>query len=774
MIITCNCPVPPLRWFPMKRKKYVSHISGKNDPAEETARIAWMLKEKHAGRTDYVPEYGDLSDLNEHGIIKTLAGQETLRDIASEYLDLLESSTAVYERNGDYALGLFTSGWCRMLDAASRKLCGTSDNTEAMKSGKWLCHESCWNDAALKSMKQDKPADIACSGGIRMYAVPVKAGEEIVGAVNFGYGDPPRDDETLKKLSRMYQLPIDQLREKAEAYPSRPPFIIDLAKRRIQKSADLLGHIIESRQAEQQTAKSHKLLQYIIEHTNSAVAVHDRNLRYLYVSQQYLQQYNVEEKHIIGRHHYDVFPDLPQKWRDAHQLALKGEVIRADRDPYCREDGSTVWTRWECRPWYEPDGTIGGIIVYTEVINKQVEAEEERLNLQEQLHQAQKMEAVGRLAGGVAHDFNNMLSVIQGYAEMLKDDMKAADAQQTYVSEILNAAERSREIAQQLLAYARKQKVSPVSLDLNKYIEETMLSMMKRLIGEHITLQWQPASHLMQVHIDTSQLNQIIMNLCVNARDAVDSSHILSNDGASAPSAGGEISIETGMSSFDKAYCAARPEFQPGRYVRLTVRDNGCGIRREDREKLFEPFFTTKKSGKGTGLGLSTVYGIVRQNSGFICVESRLGEGAAFSVFLPAETGQNEQETSVSSEKKVPECRKETVLVVEDELSILKLTKTMLEQIGCTVLTAEGPEEAVRIAETAADRIDLLITDVVMSEMNGRDLYLQIARIRPEIPVLYMSGYPVAENGGKEIFIQKPFSLKELSEKIRSVLNCSE
>ncbi|MFW6140769.1 MAG: PAS domain S-box protein [Acidobacteriota bacterium] len=246
-----------------------------NKKKTDVHQIEWMLKSKKLGKENYVPEYGDLSELNKDGLILSLVGKEQLKNIASDYLDLLETSAAVYERNGDYALGLFSSGWCRLMDAASRKLCRTSNNREALKSGQWLCHESCWKGASLESIKKGKPVDVPCSGGINLYAVPVRAGGEIVGSINVGYGDPPKDEAELEKLSRKYQIPVKELKKQSEKYQARPQFIIDLAKRNLKRSAAYLGSLIESKMMEKELRQSEENLRTTLHSIGDAVMATD-------------------------------------------------------------------------------------------------------------------------------------------------------------------------------------------------------------------------------------------------------------------------------------------------------------------------------------------------------------------------------------------------------------------------------------------------------------------------------------------------------------------
>jgi PAS domain S-box-containing protein len=396
-------------------------------------------------------------------------------------------------------------------------------------------------------------------------------------------------------------------------------------------------------------------------------------------------------------------------------------------------------------------------------ITERNRAEAEREKLQSQLNQAQKLESVGRLAGGVAHDFNNMLGVILGHTEMALMQTEENHDLHADLKEIQKAAQRSADITKQLLAFARKQTISPRQLDLNDTVE-SMLNMLRRLIGEDIDLIWKPAAHIWSVKMDQSQIDQILANLCINARDAIDGV--------------GKLTIETENKSFDEQYCNEHKGFIPGDFILLAVSDNGCGMEKEIQDNLFEPFFTTKEVGKGTGLGLATVYGIVKQNNGFIDVHSEPGQGTTFKIYLPRLLADEDSDKAVP-EKKAAAGGMETILLVEDEPSILKMTRIMLERKGYAVLTSTTPGEAIEKARNHSGSIDLLMTDVVMPEMNGRDLSGKITDLYPDIRLLFMSGYTanvIAHQGVLDdgvAFMQKPFSMGDLTEKVREVLDTS-
>ncbi|MFZ3044567.1 MAG: ATP-binding protein, partial [Desulfatirhabdiaceae bacterium] len=389
-------------------------------------------------------------------------------------------------------------------------------------------------------------------------------------------------------------------------------------------------------------------------------------------------------------------------------------------------------------------------------------AEKEKLELEAQLRQAQKMEAIGRLAGGVAHDFNNMLSIILGNSEIIMDDMSQTSPFLSNLQEIHKAAERSTNLTRQLLAFARRQTIEPKILNLNQVVAD-MLKMLQRLIGEDITLAWLPASELWTVKIDPSQVDQILANLCVNARDAIRGV--------------GKVTIETGNIIVNSDYCRDHAGFIPGSFVMIAVSDNGSGMDQETLANLFEPFYTTKDIGQGSGLGLATVYGIVKQNNGFINVYTEPGDGSTFKIYLPVHAQPVVIQQKEDLQKTTPKGN-ETILVVEDETAILKMTRMMLERLGYTVLTALTPNEAIRIVEESGlNAIHLLMTDVVMPEMNGQDLSKRILGLSPNMKCLFMSGYTanvIAHHGVLDEgvqFINKPFSRQDLSIKVREALD---
>lgn len=428
--------------------------------------------------------------------------------------------------------------------------------------------------------------------------------------------------------------------------------------------------------------------------------------------------------------------------------------------PLRRKDGTTI----DAEISYTPTAWAGERLLFyvCRDITERRRSEDERAKLQAQLVHAQKMESVGRLAGGVAHDFNNMLSVILGYAELALGSVAPGEQIAQQLREIQQAATRSSDLTRQLLAFSRRQTVAPRVLDLNDAVSGA-LKMVRRLIGEDIDLEWRPGGGLWMVSMDPSQVDQILLNLAVNSRDAIIGV--------------GRISIRTENVTVT-GHGADPVGLATGEYVRLSIEDDGTGMEAQVLEHLFEPFYTTKEVGKGTGLGLATVYGIVTQNDGFIDVISAPERGATFRLYFPRVVVPQSapREFGIFTTPASLEGRGRTVLLVEDEAAILRLGKAILEQLGYTVLATEVPVEAIRLGREHPGQIDLLITDVVMPGMNGLDLAEQLRSIRPELRCMFISGYTddvVAHRGvlrdGVHL-LQKPFTRAGLAAKVREML----
>ncbi len=507
--------------------------------------------------------------------------------------------------------------------------------------------------------------------------------------------------------------------------------------------------------------RSLRFTQYSVDHAADNILWLDEDGRIIYASEATCERlgYTLEEMLALKIHDIDTAAPAPwhEHWEKVrHEGRRTFEVIHRAKDGTCMPvEVSTSLVVYEGKEYH---------FSYARDITERRQADEERERLQAQLLQAQKMESVGQLAGGVAHDFNNMLEVILGRAELAMDQLGPSHPVTADLSEIRKAAERSAHITRQLLAFARRQIVTPRLIDLNETVAGT-LKMLERLIGEGIELVWRPGADLGPIEVDPAQIDQILVNLCINSRDAV--------DGA------GRITIETAATIIDEPFSATREECEPGEYVLLTVSDNGCGMSQELQTHLFEPFFTTKETGKGSGLGLATIYGIVKQNNGFLEVQSEPSLGTTISVYLPRHAGDPvaEAQDRPAPSSTLPMGNGETLLVVEDELPILALIEKVLTQANYRVLAASAPSEALSSAAAFPDKIALLITDVVMPQMDGWDLAKQLVCIRPDLKTLFMSGYAADIVSGRDLlgrevrFMQKPFSPRDLVIAVRATLD---
>ncbi|WP_319405598.1 PAS domain S-box protein [uncultured Desulfosarcina sp.] len=498
--------------------------------------------------------------------------------------------------------------------------------------------------------------------------------------------------------------------------------------------------------------------QFSIDRASEAIFWMGREGDFLYVNDQACRSLGYTREELMGLHLWDIDPHFPkERW----QIQWQEMMVAGNRifeTIHRRKDGTDFPVEISSNHIMY-NQTEHHHVAFVRDISYRKRAEAEQSKLEAQLHQAQKMESIGRLAGGVAHDFNNMLGVILGYADLIKADLATDPPLLKKVLEIEKAAKHSRDITTQLLAFSRKQVVSPQVLNLNARIRDLQKTL-ARLIGEDIDLQVFAGDGLWTVRFDPIQIEQILINLAVNARDAMPG--------------GGKLTIETVNNRIDEAYCQEHAGFIPGDFVRLSMSDNGSGMEPETLAHVFEPFFTTKEVGKGTGLGLATVYGIVKQGGGFINAYSEPGQGTTFTIYLPRE---DEDGTLVAPSDEVSMAAgKETVLLVEDDEMVRVMTRTMLERIGYTVLAVSTPEAALAFFEGDGPTADLLMTDVVMPVMNGKELHDRIAAIRPDIKTLFMSGYTanvIVQHGVLDEgvnFIQKPFSMDHLARMVRKAL----
>ena len=456
---------------------------------------------------------------------------------------------------------------------------------------------------------------------------------------------------------------------------------------------------------------------------------------------------------IIGRPCPLVPDDQQAEYFALHERVLRGEALSGIESRRKRKDGSEVVIDLSAASLRDAGGNVCGTLsVLTDVT--------EHKRLEQQFLQAQKMEAIGQLAGGIAHDFNNLLMAVLGYSELVLDRVQDRPDVEADIKEIKRAGERASRLTRQLLAFSRKQLLTPQVLDLNHVVRD-LQQMLTRVIGDDIRLNMVTASPLGHVKADPGQIEQVLMNLAVNARDAMPQ--------------GGTLTIETADAVLDEAFVRQYVGAEPGRYVSLVVRDTGCGMTPDVLARLFEPFFTTKGPAGGTGLGLSTVYGIIKQSGGFIAVNSTPGLGTTFAIYLPQVDEPIESAVSPPSVSTLHGT--ETILLVEDDGDVRELIRKMLERYGYSVLEARDAADALRIEETQRGPIDLLVSDLIMPGLRGPDLAQRLVRRRPAIKVLYVSGYAnqvALERGSisaRASLLQKPFTSRTLATKVRESLD---
>jgi PAS domain S-box-containing protein len=529
-------------------------------------------------------------------------------------------------------------------------------------------------------------------------------------------------------------------------------------------NTNLQSEVSERKAAETELAKQQGFLRQVLDLNPNFIFAKDRVGRFTLVNYALADAFGKRIEDLIGKTDADLSPDGTEL---EHFRTDDLEVMNTLREKFIPEEtitnhqGEVRWLQTVKRPIMSDDGTANQILGIATDITARKKAEEALSRSEEQLRQSQKMEAVGKLAGGVAHDFNNLLTAIVGQSEMCMRQLPEHDPIYRKLDQIKRAGDRAAALTRQLLAFSRKQMLQPEIIDLNHIVAE-MSKMLQRLIGEDIDLMMGLAANVGKVKADPHQIGQVLMNLSVNARDAMPH--------------GGKLTIETSNVELSGDFAGSQLAVPSGKYVMLAVSDTGVGMDADTKARAFEPFFTTKEVGKGTGLGLSTVYGIVKQSGGSIWVYSELGRGTSFKIYLPYVEGDAERhEVKVTK----PELVKgtETILLVEDEEVVRQMASEILKETGYDVLEAKDGEEALRVAEKFKGQIHLLLTDVVMPLMSGRQLAEQLMPKRPGMKVLYMSGYTddaIVHHGvlGQGThFIGKPFSVDALSRKIREILD---
>jgi two-component system cell cycle sensor histidine kinase/response regulator CckA len=519
-------------------------------------------------------------------------------------------------------------------------------------------------------------------------------------------------------------------------------------------SARIIFSERQRRQSDIALEEKNALLKSIFEGTGDAVYIRDLVGHYVIVNPAFAKYFEKPVEEIVGKTAAQLFDfATARRLSETDRLVIETGLTQTFEYELPLVNGTRAFLAMKS-PYRDGQGkTIGVIVVARDITEYRA--------MEERLRQSQKMEAIGTLAGGVAHDFNNLLMVIAGYGSVLNEALAGEPKLRAQVEQIQKASERAAALTRQLLAFSRKQTIQPVLLSLNSAVTGVE-KLLRRLIGENISIVTLLGPDLGSVRVDAGQIEQVILNLAVNARDAMPD--------------GGKLTLETRHREIGAGRNSQAEAVEPGRYVELSVSDTGIGMDAQMQAHIFEPYFTTKPSGKGTGLGLSTVYGIVQQAGGYISFSSKLREGTTFRILLP----QIDSAQAPGSSSDFPDASysgEETVLLAEDEPAVCDLVRAILTSRGYTVLSARLPQEAERIAETHAGKIDLLLTDVIMPGMSGAELSKRISMHIPSVKVLFMSGYiddSVVRQGISEnetAFLQKPFTPLSLAKKVREVLD---
>ncbi len=524
------------------------------------------------------------------------------------------------------------------------------------------------------------------------------------------------------------------------------------------RTRDFQRELTERIKAEDALRDSEEMFRALAENSPDVIMRFDRQLRHLYANPAVIKLTDIPAERFTGKTHEELGfpPDLCELWKKNIDQVFNGG--QGNRIEFQLPNG--LWIDWQLVPEMDSDGQVKAVITSARDITERRNAEENRLSLEEQLRQSQKMEAIGRLAGGIAHDFNNILTGIFGYAELLLANLEDKNPLKEYVQEILQAGSRAMKLIQHLLAFSRKQIIAPRTIDLNDTIAKAK-NMLMRIIGEDVELSFHPGAQIGHIHADPNQIDQILINLCANARDAMPR--------------GGQLFILTKNVHLHEQTIESEEPPITGDFVLLTVRDTGTGIDDKTKEHIFEPFFTTKEQNKGTGLGLATVYGIVKQNGGVIAVDSAPEGGTTFRIYFPVHRGTISQEDAQRRPALID--GHETLLLVEDEDMVRTLAKKILERQGYTVLDVNDGERAIELWRQHHAEIDLAIIDVIMPKMNGDQLCQRLRQDNPSLKVLFMSGYTqdIIDSEGRlepdTFYLGKPFTIDSLMHKVRQCLD---
>jgi PAS domain S-box-containing protein len=648
-----------------------------------------------------------------------------------------------------------------------------------------------------------------CKNNMWDIATPIMVGGQQVGNVfsgQFFFEDEPVDYELFRSQARQYGFDEANYISALDNVPRLSKESVDLVMSFLMKLSHMLSRLSYSniklaRSLAQGDALTGSLrereeqLRLFVEHAPAAIAMFDTGMHYIAVSNRWVTDYSLEGRHLMGLCHYQVFPDVPGRWKEIHQRALSGTVERAEEDRFERADGSIQWIRWEVHPWRSASGVIGGIIIFSEDITERKRAEEElkkthdaleqrvrertaelseayeklqaeveeRKHAEDRLRQSQKMEAMGTLAGGIAHDFNNILAAIIGFTEMAIEDIPDHPEVKKSLGNVLKSAMRARDLVKQILAFSRKTSHERNPLPLTPLIKET-IQLLRASIPTTIEIRLSVSATSDTVLAAPVEVQQVVMNLATNASLAMQER-------------GGTMEISVTDIDFESDFPIFGPDVTPGEYVQLTVKDTGIGMTPDVLKRVFEPFFTTREVGKGTGMGLAMVYGIVEDLQGTITVESELGAGSTFRVLLPKL--KTDAKPEVVQAVEIPGGN-ERMLFLDDEQMLVEWGETVLERLGYQVTALTDSTDALKTFSSDPFQFDLVITDQTMPGIPGLQLSQELLKIRPDIPIILCTGHSdtvspeTAKKAGIREFLMKPLVKQELAQVIRRTLDANK